>query len=85
MVSTLQTSLTTFLDAQRRFVQLGSDWEVLTISPWLWDSLSSSRCLFTGKDPLLQLGSQCTARSWRGPQGPVSILAQDCLVRWQQN
>lgn len=36
VVSTLQTSLTASLDAQRRFVQLGSDWEILTISPWLW-------------------------------------------------
>ena len=36
VVSTLHTSLTTSLGAQRRFVQLGSDCEVLAISPWLW-------------------------------------------------
>lgn len=63
MVSTLQTSLATSLDAQRGFVQLGSGWEIPAIS--------------TGAEgPFPPDGGQVHTLSWKGPQGPVSILPE---------
>ena len=77
MVSTLQTSLATSLDAQWRFVQLGSGWESPAISTLALDNASCISLLFTGRQgPSPPDGEQVHTLSWKGPQGPVSILPE---------
>lgn len=48
--------------------------------PWLWAVVQLPPPLHQQEGPSSPAGSQCTARSWKGPRGPVSIPAQDCLV-----